>query len=126
MIRKWITATRKRQGRAALLDNEIANEWEEMPVTPQDMEARAWAQWRKRAHQGLKKTRGTMHKRQQVRRRMAMKENIAKRHKQAVSNRDLGKYCWTGHNSSSGFFDLAPSVLHLQLVLRPHFLVHFV
>jgi hypothetical protein len=36
MIRKWITATRKRQGRAALLDNEVANEWEEMPVTPQD------------------------------------------------------------------------------------------
>jgi hypothetical protein len=81
MARKWITATRKRQGRAALLDNEVANE--------QDMEAKGWEQWRKLAHQGLKKMRGTMHKSQQVMRRMAMKEKIAKRHKQAVSNRGL-------------------------------------
>jgi hypothetical protein len=87
MIRKWITATRERQGRAALLDNEVANEWEEIPVTPQDMAARAWAQWRKRAHQSLKKMRGAMHKRQQVRRRMAMKEKTAKRHKHEGTNR---------------------------------------
>jgi hypothetical protein len=96
MIRKWITATRKRQGRAALLDNEVANEWEEIPVTPQDMAARAWAQWRKRAHQSLKKMRGAMHKRQPTGQetngdeRKDSEAAQTRGHKQAVSNRDLG------------------------------------
>jgi hypothetical protein len=76
MTRKWITAAKNMQGRAALIDNEVANEWEEIPPIPQDTAAKGWAQWRKLAHQGLKKMRGTMHKRQQVSRRMAMKERI--------------------------------------------------
>jgi hypothetical protein len=36
-------------------------------------------------------------------------------------------YGWIGQQSSSGFINLAPSInTALQLVLRPHFLVHFV
>jgi hypothetical protein len=48
MIRKWITATRKTKGRTALIDNEVANEWEEISTIPQDMAAKGWAQYGER------------------------------------------------------------------------------
>jgi hypothetical protein len=35
-------------------------------------------------------------------------------------------YGWIGHKSSSGFFGPSSFNTALKLVLRPHFLVHFV